>query len=92
MDDQKIILDVTNLSVQFKTPHGLVKAVNNINFVFPYDESNIPIYDAKEDEGSILSAFTIDDESTYDHDDAISRTPPSNRRRTLRRKKNKVRT
>tara|TARA_B100000700_G_C15027340_1_gene848877 strand:- start:834 stop:2090 length:1257 start_codon:yes stop_codon:yes gene_type:complete len=45
---------------------------NNINFVFPYDESNIPIYDAKEDEGGILSAFTIDDESTYDHDDAIT--------------------
>ena len=32
MDDQKIISDVKNLSVQFKTPHGLVKAVNDISF------------------------------------------------------------
>ena len=32
MNDQKIILDVKNLTVQFKTPHGVVKAVNNISF------------------------------------------------------------
>jgi len=32
MNEQKIILDVKNLSVQFKTLHGLVKAVNDISF------------------------------------------------------------
>ena len=32
MNDQKIILDVRNLTVQFKTPHGIVKAVNDISF------------------------------------------------------------
>ena len=32
LNDQKIILDVKNLTVQFKTPHGVVKAVNNISF------------------------------------------------------------
>ena len=32
MNDQKIILDVRNLSVQFKTPHGIIKAVNDISF------------------------------------------------------------
>ena len=32
MNDHKIILDVKNLTVQFKTPHGIVKAVNDISF------------------------------------------------------------
>ena len=32
MKDQKIILDVKNLTVQFKTPHGIMRAVNNISF------------------------------------------------------------
>ena len=32
MNDEKIILDVKNLTVQFKTPHGIVKAVNDISF------------------------------------------------------------
>ena len=32
MKDQKNILDVRNITVQFKTPHGIVKAVNDISF------------------------------------------------------------
>jgi len=32
MNDQRTILDVKNLTVEFKTPHGIVKAVNNISF------------------------------------------------------------
>jgi oligopeptide transport system ATP-binding protein len=32
INKQKIIMDVKNLSVQFNTPHGLLKAVNDISF------------------------------------------------------------
>ena len=32
MSDQNSILDIKNLSVQFKTPHGIIKAVNDISF------------------------------------------------------------
>lgn len=32
MNDQNSILDIKNLTVQFKTPHGIIKAVNNISF------------------------------------------------------------
>ena len=32
INEQKIIIDIKNLSVQFNTPHGLLKAVNNVSF------------------------------------------------------------
>jgi oligopeptide transport system ATP-binding protein len=31
-NEKKIIIDVKNLSVQFNTPHGLLKAVNDVSF------------------------------------------------------------
>ena len=45
---------------------------NNLSMVFPYDNHRLSLCEDKNDSSKILSAFTIDDEETYDNDDAIT--------------------